>query len=152
MAPPETAGYRFNHTMIRVKDIKESIAFYTDVIGMEVISEYHNNDAKFSLYFLAFDHSDGKDTKEEKDSAKMRREGQKGVLELTHNHGTESDPEFKGYANGNQEPGRGFGHLAISVDDIQAACDRFERLGVRFHKKLTDGKMKNIAFILDPDG
>lgn len=61
--------------MIRVKDAKESIAFYTDVIGMEVISEYHNNDAKFSLYFLAFDHSDGKDTKEDKESAKMGREG-----------------------------------------------------------------------------
>lgn len=44
------------------------------------------------------------------------------------------------------------GHIAISVDDIQAACERFERLGVRFQKRLTDGKMKNIAFILDPDG
>ncbi|KAG8979817.1 Lactoylglutathione lyase [Tulasnella sp. 427] len=172
MAPPETAGYQFNHTMIRVKDAKESIAFYTDVIGMEVISEYHNNDAKFSLYFLAFDHSDGKDSKEAKDSGRMRREG---VLELTHNHGTESDSEFKGYANGNQDPGRGFGrctygwicaalrlirpsllqregHIAISVDNIEAACERFERLGVRFQKRLTDGKMKNIAFILDPDG
>ncbi|KAG8967368.1 Lactoylglutathione lyase [Tulasnella sp. 427] len=135
--------------MIRVKDAKESIAFYTDVIGMEVISEYHNNDAKFSLYFLAFDRSDGKDSKEAKDSGRMRREG---VLELTHNHGTESDSEFKGYANGNQDPGRGFGHIAISVDDIEAACERFERLGVRFQKRLTDGKMKNIAFILDPDG
>jgi lactoylglutathione lyase len=32
-------------------------------------------------------------------------------LELTHNHGTESDPEFKGYCNGNADPGRGFGHI-----------------------------------------
>ncbi|KAG8967456.1 Lactoylglutathione lyase [Tulasnella sp. 425] len=133
MAPPETAGYQFNHTMIRVKDAKESIAFYTDVIGMEVISEYHNNDAKFSLYFLAFDHSDGKDTKEEKDSGRMRREGM-----LTSALGCPI-PISRG-------------HLAISVDDIQAACERFERLGVRFQKRLTDGKMKNIAFILDPDG
>jgi hypothetical protein len=32
-------------------------------------------------------------------------------LELTHNHGTESDPDFKGYCNGNVDPGRGFGHI-----------------------------------------
>lgn len=75
-----------------------------------------------------------------------------GVLELTHNHGTESDPEFKGYSSGNSDPGRGFGHIAITVPDIQAACERFEKLGVPFKKKLTDGTMKSIAFILDPDG
>jgi Glyoxalase/Bleomycin resistance protein/Dioxygenase superfamily len=74
-----------------------------------------------------------------------------GILELTHNHGTESDPNFKGYANGNSDP-RGFGHIAITVDNIEQACARFERLGVPFKKKLTDGKMRHIAFILDPDG
>jgi lactoylglutathione lyase len=75
-----------------------------------------------------------------------------GVLELTHNHGTESDPDFKGYASGNSEPGRGFGHIAISVPNIEEACERFERLGVKWQKRLTDGHMKNIAFVLDPDG
>lgn len=38
------------------------------------------------------------------------------------------------------------------MDDVAAACARFERLGVPFKKRLTDGKMKEIAFILDPDG
>jgi lactoylglutathione lyase len=38
------------------------------------------------------------------------------------------------------------------VDDIEKACERFEKLNVPFKKRLTDGKMKNIAFILDPDG
>jgi lactoylglutathione lyase len=75
-----------------------------------------------------------------------------GVLELTHNHGTESDASFAGYASGNTDPGRGFGHVAISVDDVDAACARFEELGVRFKKRPSDGKMKYIAFILDPDG
>jgi lactoylglutathione lyase len=75
-----------------------------------------------------------------------------GMLELTHNHGTESDPNFQGYSSGNSEPGRGFGHIAITVDDVEEACARFEKLGVRFQKRLTDGKMKHIAFILDPDG
>ena len=73
-----------------------------------------------------------------------------GILELTHNKGTENDSNFK-YANGNSEPGKGFGHIAISVDDIQAACARFEQLGVPFQKRLTDGTMKHIAFIKDPD-
>jgi len=75
-----------------------------------------------------------------------------GLLELVHNHGTESDPSFAGYASGNTEPGRGFGHIGITVEDIEAACERFEKLGVPFQKRLTDGKMKQIAFILDPDG
>jgi len=144
-----TAGFKFNHTMIRVKDPKASIQFYSEVLGMELLSEHHNDEHKFSLYFLAYDHSDGQESKEEKEKNGRAREG---VLELTHNHGTESDPEFKGYANGNSDPGRGFGHIAITVDDIEAACKRFEELGVRFQKKLTDGRMRNIAFILDPDG
>lgn len=75
-----------------------------------------------------------------------------GVLELTHNHGTESDAGFAGYASGNSDPGRGFGHIAISVPDIQACCARLEALEVPFKKRLSDGKMHNIAFVLDPDG
>ncbi|KJA15500.1 hypothetical protein HYPSUDRAFT_48338 [Hypholoma sublateritium FD-334 SS-4] len=133
--------------MLRIKDPKVSLAFYQDVIGMELLSEKKFSD--FTLYFLAFNH-EGRDlTAEEMESSRFAREG---ILELTHNHGTESDPDFKGYANGNSDPGRGFGHIAITVDDVETSCARFEALGVPFKKKPSDGKMRHIAFILDPDG
>jgi lactoylglutathione lyase len=63
----------------------------------------------------------------------------------------ESDPNYQ-IANGNSDPGRGFGHICISVDNIQAACKRIEDAGYPFQKKLTDGRMRNIAFAKDPDG
>ncbi|KIY51245.1 glyoxalase I [Fistulina hepatica ATCC 64428] len=145
-AASETVGFQFNHTMIRVKDPKASIKFYTEVLGMELVSRNENSD--FTLYFLAYDHSGGTISAEQKKRGRFTREG---VLELTHNHGTENNPHFS-YANGNTEPHRGFGHIAITVPDIEKACERFETLGVDFKKRLTDGKMRNIAFILDPDG
>jgi len=141
----ETAGYRFNHTMLRVKDPKVSIAFYTEVIGMDLIEKLEFSD--FTLYFFAFDHTGGKATDAEKKEGRINREG---ILELTHNHGTEA-LETTPYRSGNEDP-KGFGHIAITVPDVEAACARFERLGVPFKKRLKDGKMNFLAFILDPDG
>lgn len=129
--------------MIRVKDPKPSLEFYQNVLGMSLIREKKYE--TFTLYFLGYDR--GGDSL--KESHIMEREA---ILELTHNHGTETDENFQGYASGNTEPGRGFGHIAITVPNIQEACERFERLNVPFKKRLTDGKMKEIAFILDPDG
>ena len=74
------------------------------------------------------------------------------MLELTHNHGTESDPNFQGYnSSDNSNPGRGFGHITITVDNLKEVCERFERLGVQLKKRPSDGEMKHIAFF-DPDG
>ncbi|KAF9449649.1 glyoxalase I [Macrolepiota fuliginosa MF-IS2] len=143
----ETASFKFNHTMIRVKDPQASLKFYQDVLGMELYDKHEFSD--FTLYFLAYNHEGQELTLDEKRSTRFGREG---ILELTHNHGTESDPNFQGYASGNSDPGRGFGHIAITVDDVNKACERFEHLGVPFKKRLSDGKMKYIAFILDPDG
>ncbi|KAJ7764276.1 lactoylglutathione lyase-like protein [Mycena metata] len=138
----DTAKYKFNHSMLRVKDPKESLKFY-EFLGMKLIRKLEHPDAKFDLYFLAYDSpsavSHGKHWSD-----------REGIIELTHNYGTESDPEYK-IVNGNTEPHRGFGHVCVSVDNIQAACARLEEAGYRFQKKLTDGRMRNIAFALDPD-
>jgi lactoylglutathione lyase len=68
--------------------------------------------------------------------------------ELTYNYGSENDPSVK-YHDGNSDP-RGFGHICVSVDDLEAACRRFDELGVEWKKRLTEGRMKNIAFIKTP--
>jgi len=73
------------------------------------------------------------------------------VLEFTHNHGTENDPNCK-YNNGNVEPHRGFGHIAFSTNDVYEACQKLEAEGVKFQKKPDEGRMKGLAFVLDPDG
>jgi len=147
----DVGTYIFNHTMFRIKDPKVSIEFYTKVLGMDLIREAPGGD--FTNYFFAFSKGFGAKgasmTMEEKGALQGSREG---ILELCHNWGTESDSSFKGYVSGNEEPGRGFGHICVSVDDLQAACKRFDDLGVKFKKRPEEGRMRNIAFILDPDG
>lgn len=150
-AVPEdaTGGYVFNHTMIRVRDAAASLDFYTRVLGFTPVHRQVFDEARFTIYYLVLrvDRAALPDDDAERLAWVL---GQPGVLELTHNHGTEDDPAFR-YHSGNDEP-RGFGHLCVSVPDVRAACARFEALGVPFQKRLTDGRMKHIAFIKDPDG
>lgn len=141
-----TSGFKLNHTMLRVKDPKTSLDFYTRILGMKLLRKVDFNEWKFSLYFLGLTSEDFSGANDLRSSV-ARLEG---VLELTHNHGTETLAETP-YINGNTEPHRGFGHICISVPNIQEACARFEKLGVNFKKKLGEGGMKDIAFILDPD-
>lgn len=143
-----TKGYFLQQTMLRVKDPKISLDFYSRVLGMKLLKRLDFPDMKFSLYFLGYEDTDAAPA----DPAERTVwTFQKVVIELTHNWGTESDPDFKGYHNGNSEP-RGFGHFGITVDDTYKACERFAKLGVEFVKKPDDGKMKGLAFIKDPDG
>ncbi|WP_413568425.1 lactoylglutathione lyase [Bdellovibrio sp. HCB117] len=144
----ETKGYVFNHTMMRIKDPKASLEFYTNVLGMKLVRKLDFAEWKFSLFFLAYV-PEGETVPSENEANAKYTFGRQAVLELTHNWGTE-EQEKTPYHNGNTEP-RGFGHICISVPNIQEACARFERMGVRFQKKLGEGGMKNIAFIKDPD-
>ena len=76
------------------------------------------------------------------------------MLELTHNHGTESDPTFSGYASGNSDPGKGYGHIAIEVDDAAATCERIRAGGGLVTREAgpVKGGTTVIAFVQDPDG
>jgi lactoylglutathione lyase len=147
---PATDGFILQQTMLRVKDPAVSLDFYSRVLGMRLLRKFDFPDMKFSLYFMGYV-NEADIPRGDSETARRWLFQQPATLELTHNHGTESDPEFKGYHNGNSDP-RGFGHIGIDVPDLLKACERFESLGVKFVKKLTDGKMKTIAFIQDPDG
>ncbi|EDO17358.1 hypothetical protein Kpol_1060p12 [Vanderwaltozyma polyspora DSM 70294] len=137
----------FNHTCLRVKDPVRSVEFYEKNFGMKLHAKKDFPDMKFSLYFLSFP----------KDNMKTNCHNEpdvfssEGILELTHNWGSESDPEFK-INNGNVEPHRGFGHICFAVADVEKECNDLEAKGVAFQKKLSDGRQKDIAFALDPDG
>ena len=146
-----TADYVMNQTMLRIRDPERSLKFYRDVLGMTLLDRYDFESMKFSLYFMGYpDDSDGPIPEDPVERARWVF-GRKALIELTHNWGTESDRDFAGYHNGNQEP-RGFGHIGVSVPDVRAACERFESLGVEFVKRPDEGSMKGLAFIRDPDG
>ena len=137
----DTSTYRMNHTMIRVKDHTKSLAFYQDTVGMSLLRTSESPSSKFNLYFLGYVPGANND---------VNTTPLEGVLELTWNYGTEQDEKFQ-YHDGNTDP-QGFGHIAVTVDDLDAACARFDEKGVSWKKRLTDGRMKNVAFVLDPDG
>lgn len=84
-----------------------------------------------------------------------------GCIELTWNHGSETDAAPKVYNTGNadatgtadgQPLKGGFGHIGITCPDVYAACDRFKALGVEMTKSPNSGGMKGLAFVKDPDG
>ena len=147
----ETQNYVFNQTMLRIKDPKISLDFYTRVLGMKLYRKLDFPEMKFTLYFLGMQGDVDDSNVPTSDAARTTWTfNQRAMLELTHNWGTENDESFS-YHNGNTEP-QGFGHIGFSVPDVYKAAERFEKLGVKFVKKPDDGKMKGLAFIEDPDG
>lgn len=148
---PETQGFVFNQTMLRVKDPQRALAFYSEVLGMSLLKQLDFPEMEFTLYFMGYLRPEDEPLPEDAQERAEYVFRQKAMLELTHNWGTEKDEDFAGYHNGNNDP-RGFGHIGLCVPDVQGACRRFEELGVEFVKRPNDGKMKGIAFIKDPDG
>ena len=118
---------RYLHTMVRVKDLDESLDFYCNKLGLQEVRRVDNEKGRFTLVFLAAP----------KD-AEQAKETQAPLVELTYNW----DPE-------DYTGGRNFGHLAYRVDDIYAACQHLMDNGVIINRPPRDGRM---AFIRSPDG
>ena len=146
----QTTGYTFNHTMLRVKDPAKSLEFYTGVLGMTLLAVKRFPDMGFDLYFLAKLTESERENLPSGDDLEIFAFRQRGILELTHNYGTETQADFS-YHDGNSEP-QGFGHICFSVPNLDEAVAWFDENNVEFKKRPEDGSMKNIAFIKDVDG
>lgn len=118
---------QYLHTMVRARDLKETLAFYCDTLGLVETSRYDSEEGRFTLVFLAA-------------PGDIEQGGEKSApkVEITHNW----DPE-------EYDGGRNFGHLAYRVDDIYATCQRLMDAGVTINRPPRDGHM---AFVRSPDG
>ncbi|QKT03521.1 lactoylglutathione lyase [Ectothiorhodospiraceae bacterium 2226] len=146
---PETQGFRLNHSMLRVKDPERALAFYTRVFGMRLLRKLDFPELEFSLYFLARLEEDEQPPEDPGARTRWTFE-QRGILELTHNWGTETQADFR-YHDGNAEP-QGFGHICFSVPDLDAAVRWLDQNEVPFVKRPDEGALKDVAFVTDPDG
>ncbi len=117
---------RMLHTMLRVGDMQRSVDFYTKALGMKLLRTTDRPDQKYSLAFVGYDD-----------------EARTAVLELTYNYGVDR-----------YELGNAFGHIAIGVADVAAACDRVRQGGGRVTREPgpVKGGSSVIAFVEDPDG
>ena len=142
-------GFVLNHSMLRVKDPERALDFYTRIMGMRLLRKLDFPEMKFSLYFLHRPEA-GAPPPDDPGQRTAWTFAQRGILELTHNWGTEADAEFS-YHDGNAQP-QGFGHICFSVPDLDAAVAWFDENKVQYVKRPDAGKMKNVAFIKDSDG
>ncbi len=117
---------RYLHTMVRVKDVEESLDFYCNKLGMVETRRKEFEEDRFTLIFLAAP----------KDESRAK-EDLAPELELTFNW----DPE-------DYDVGRNFGHLAFKVDNIYELCQHLMDSGVTINRPPREGRM---AFIKSPD-
>lgn len=117
---------RYLHTMVRIRDLNESLRFYCEALGLKELRRLENEKGRFTLIFLAAPEDEARALS---DKAPM--------LELTYNWDTED------YGSA-----RNFGHLAFLVDDIYATCTRLQDFGVTINRPPRDGHM---AFVRSPD-
>ncbi|KAG5184625.1 Lactoylglutathione lyase, related [Tribonema minus] len=140
-------------TTLRIKDPAKSVPFYESNFKMKLAAKIEG--AGETRYFLVRPRDDKTSTFSSdapgSDAARRALFTRKcNYVELWHTHGSEGDAKLK-YDNGNVEPTRGFGHIAFNTADVQESCDSLEAAGVDFQKKPSEGKMKTMAFVKDPD-
>ncbi|HEY0352895.1 MAG TPA: VOC family protein [Enterovirga sp.] len=114
------------HTMVRVKDLDQSLDWYCGKFGLVEVRRMENEGGRYTLVFLA---APG--------DAERARQTKAPLLELTYNWDTE---DYQG--------GRNFGHLAYQVDDIYETCRKLMEQGVTINRPPRDGRM---AFVKSPD-
>jgi lactoylglutathione lyase len=116
------------HTMLRVGNMTRAIQFYTQVLGMNLLRTTERPEQKYSLAFVAF--------------GKGNPDGQ-SEIELTYNHGVDK-----------YDLGDAYGHIAISVPDAYAACEKIKAAGGNVTREAGPvmGGDTIIAFVTDPDG
>jgi len=119
-------NFTYLHTMLRVKNLEESVNFYTSLLGMQELRRNDVPDGKYTLVFLGYGG--------EKDHT---------VLELTYNYGVDE-----------YELGTAFGHLAIGVPDIYGTVERLRQAGAKISREPGPVKFGTtvIAFVEDPNG
>ena len=115
----QTSGFTFNHTMLRVKDPVKSLSFYTGVLGMTLLAVKKFPEMEFDLYFLAKLTDEECNNLPAGDDLAIYAFRQRGILELTHNYGTEDKDNFS-YHDGNEQP-QGFGHICFTVPNLEEA-------------------------------
>ena len=104
---------KYLHTMVRVKNIEQSLEFYCNLLGLKEIRRKNSEEGKFTLVFLA---------------APKQEEV---CVELTYNwNSTENYTE-----------GRNFGHLAFEVDNIYQICEKLQNSGIVINRPPRDGRM-----------
>lgn len=118
---------RYLHTMVRAKDLDESLDFYCNKLGLVEVNRYASEAGRFTLVFLA--------APGDREHAQAQSSP---CVEITWNW----DPE-------SYSGGRNFGHLAYQVDDIYASCQKLLDAGVTINRPPRDGHM---AFVRSPDG
>lgn len=112
--------------MLRVGDLQRSIDFYTRVLGMKLLRTTERPEQKYSLAFVGYGTNP--------DHAE---------IELTYNHGVSS-----------YELGSAYGHIALGMSDVYAACDKIRAAGGAITREPgpVQGGTTVIAFVTDPDG
>jgi lactoylglutathione lyase len=117
---------RLLHTMLRVGDLERSLAFYTEVLGMQLLRRRENPEHRYTLAFVGYG-----------------PESETAVLELTFNWDTDHYPL-----------GDGYGHIAIGCADAAATCEAIRERGGRVVREAgpVKGGTTVIAFVEDPDG
>lgn len=118
---------KYLHTMVRARDLDQTLDFYCDKLGLVEVNRYDSEAGRFTLVFLA---APG--------DVASAEQGQSPLVEITWNWDTES-----------YDGGRNFGHLAYRVENIYDLCQRLLDKGVVINRPPRDGHM---AFIRSPDG